>query len=611
MKIKINRNILWARTFVRELASLGVKHACISPGSRNTPLTLAFAECSEIVSYVHIDERSCGFFALGIAKAVDSPVAIVTTSGTAVSELYPAIIEAFYQRVPLIVCTADRPPEHLDCGANQTINQNNIFKNHIRWFIDTGIPEPIIKRIKHIKIIARKAYHESLLHSKGPVHINFPLRKPFEPDSFTDEVNKELVDFAENNFIDKKIFFKEKENIIENEKWFREIFNLLKKYSKGIILAGPESYNPQFRSKCGILSEILSYPVLADGASHLRFGDYNKTNILSGFEGLLRSKEFEKNLRPEIIIQFGRTMTSKALDDYLENCSAQRFMINEFGDWFDPSNRSIASFPCKPHLFCEKMITMLRKNGFKRNGNEWLNMMLKANEISCGAKNKIIEEIEELSEPGIIKELLDILPDETQLMISNSMPIRDFDYFAPLLKKNIIIYNNRGASGIDGITSTALGIASVNKKTTLLLTGDLAFYYDLTGLLAAKKYSIPIIIVIINNNGGGIFEVLPVSKYLSRLNKGKNGQKIFKNYFITPHDLDFAPFVKGFGGNYYLARNKDNFKESLCSALKSKIFSVIEIQTNAAESLRLRNKYWEVIDRELNKKLIQINSINP
>ena len=593
---------------MKELASLGVKYANISPGSRNTPLTIAFAENDEIESYVHIDERCCGFFALGIAKAVDSPVAIVTTSGTAVSELYPAIIEAYYQRVPLIICTADRPPEHLDCGANQTINQNNIFKNHIRWFTDAGVPEPILKRIKHIKIIARKAYYESLFHSKGPVHINFPFRKPFEPDSFTDEISVELIEFAENNFIDRKISFKENENAVEDEKWFREIFDLLKKYSKGIILAGPEAFNPQFRKECGNLSELLGYPVLADGASQLRFGGYNKSNIISGFEALLRSKDFAGNLKPEIIIQFGRTMTSKALDDYLENCSARRFMINEFGDWFDPSNRSIASFPSKPYLFCEKMVNTLRKTGFKRNDASWLEMMLDSNGISCRSKKKVIDEIEELSEPGIIKELLDVLPNDSQLMISNSMPIRDFDYFAPLLEKNIIIYNNRGASGIDGITSTALGIASASRKTTVLLTGDLAFYYDLTGLLAAKKYLIPLVIVIINNNGGGIFEVLPISKYLSGSNNGKKGKDIFTNYFITPHDLDFAPFVKAFGGNYSLIENKVHFKESLCKALEDKKFSVLEIRTNAAESLKLRNKYWEETDRELKRKLIQIDS---
>lgn len=606
MKLKINRNILWARTFVRELASLGVKYACISPGSRNTPLTIAFAECNDIESYVHIDERSCGFFALGIAKASDSPVAIVTTSGTAVSELYPAIIEAYYQRAPLIICTADRPPEHLDCGANQTINQNNIYKNHIRWFIDAGVPEPIIKRIKHIKIIARKAYHESLIHSKGPVHINFPFRKPFEPDYFTDEVNKDILDFAENNLIDKKIFFKGKENKIEDEKWFLELYNLLKKYPKGIILAGPETYNPLFRINCCQLSQILGYPIFADGASQLRFGVYSKENIVSSFEGFLRSKEFVKKLQPDIILQFGRTMTSKALDDYLENCSAARFMINEFGDWFDPSNRSVASFACKPNLFCEKMTKMMNDTGFKRTQNGWLNLLLHADQVSAKVKMKVIEETKDLNEPALIKDTLDVLPDDAELMISNSMPIRDFDYFAPIQSKNIIIHNNRGASGIDGITSTALGIAAINRKTTVLLTGDLAFFYDLTGLLAAKKYSIPLIIIIINNNGGGIFEVLPISKYLSGSNEIKNGKEIFNKYFITPHDLDFSLFVKGYGGNYTLAKNKIHFKESLCSAVKNKTFSVIEIQTNAVKSLNLRNKYWEKADKELNKKLSEI-----
>ena len=358
--MKINRNILWTETFVKELSSAGVKYACISPGSRNTPLTLAFANNKKIKSFVHIDERSCAFFGLGLAKSSRSPVVLVSTSGTATAEFYPAIIEAYQQRIPLIVCTADRPPELLDCGANQTINQNNLYKNHIRWFIDVGLPEPISRRIKHIKVVARRAVYESLIRSKGPVHLNFPFRKPFEPDAYTDDVNQEILDLANEISFDKEEFFKEDEKNISNEKWFIEIFNHLKNFEKGLIIAGPENYDPVFHKKCQELSMELGYPILADGSSQLRFGRYDKNNVLSNFEGFLRSEFFTHNNKPDIILQFGRTITSKALDIYLEKCSAPRFMINEYGDWFDPSNKATAAIACKPFLFCEKMLDIIQ-----------------------------------------------------------------------------------------------------------------------------------------------------------------------------------------------------------------------------------------------------------
>src|SRR5690554_3092295 len=276
MKKKINRNYFWAETFINELTSIGINYACLSPGSRNTPLTLAIANNKKIKSFVHIDERSSAFFALGIAKVTNMPVVVVSTSGTATAELYPAIIEAYQQRVPLIVCTADRPPELLDCGANQTINQNNLYKNHIRWFFDVGLPEPITRRIKHIKVVAVKSVIESCIRSRGPVHLNFPFRKPFEPDAYTDEIDESIIKLAENFEAVKKDFISQTKqlnndeselNDIISERWFNDIFEEIKSKRKGLIIAGPENYHPEFHRNCQRLSELSGYPILADGAS--------------------------------------------------------------------------------------------------------------------------------------------------------------------------------------------------------------------------------------------------------------------------------------------------------------------------------------------------------
>jgi 2-succinyl-5-enolpyruvyl-6-hydroxy-3-cyclohexene-1-carboxylate synthase len=591
MKKKLNRNYFWAETFIKELNSIGVKYACISPGSRNTPLTLAIANNKKIKSFVHIDERCSAFFALGIAKATNTPVILQCTSGTATAELYPAIIEAYQQRVPLIVCTADRPPELLNTGANQTINQNNLYKNHIRWFFDVGLPEPIPRRIRHIKAIAKRAVYESLVHSKGPVHLNFPFRKPFEPDTFTDEVESEVIETSKLVLSDKKDLYKENGKNIVSEKWFKQISRHVTKFKKGLIIAGPENYNESFHINCQKLASLLGYPILADGASQLRFGKHNKENILFSFEGFLRSDLFSQKYKPEIILQFGRTITSKALGLYFEKCSAIRFMINEYGDWFDPANRANASLACKPYLFCEKMIEHLQSKKINRNLGSWFKSIKELDEKSLKVKKEIISKSEFPNECRVIEESVEVLPDKSQLMISNSMPIRDFDYFAPVTKKIINVFNNRGASGIDGITSTALGLAVLEKEHTVLLTGDSAFYYDLNVLLAAKKYKIPLVIILINNNGGGIFEVLPISKY----------GKVFNEYFVAPHNLDFSPIVKTFGGNYSLIKSWGNFRTELKKALKRKEFSVLEIKTDAAASLKLRQAYWKEVNKAINK----------
>ncbi len=590
MNYKINRNTLWTETFVHELVSAGVKYACISPGSRNTPLTLAFANNKNIKSYVLIDERSAAFFALGLAKSSNSPVALVCTSGTATAEFYPAIIEAYQQRVPLIVCTADRPPELLDVGANQTINQNNLYKNHIRWFVDLGLPEPTTRRFKHIKSTARRAVYESFVRSRGPVHLNFPFRKPFEPEFHTDEIEKDVIDFAKKNGDKKKDFVEAEETKnVKDEKWFKQITSQILSIENGLIIVGPENYTPHFPQNIARLAAKLGYPILADGCSNIRFGKHDKRLIISNFDAFLRSESFAKKIRPDFILHFGRTITSKALDTFLEKCSAPRYMINDYGDWFDPSNKSLAALDCKPFLFCERMNEFLEENNFQRNQTEWLNTFLNADNIAGKIKAQIIDKSSALNEPAITSEVLNLLPDDSQIMISNSMPVRDFDYFASNSDKRLAIFNNRGASGIDGITSTALGIKAGKNKPTVLITGDLAFYYDVNGMLAASKYSLPLTIVLINNNGGGIFEILPISNY----------GKVFKDYFVTPHNLDFSHFVKAYNGNYKKVKTRDEFRTAFKNSFKKKNFTVIEVQTNASKSLEQRKKFWNEVSKKL------------
>jgi 2-succinyl-5-enolpyruvyl-6-hydroxy-3-cyclohexene-1-carboxylate synthase len=595
-KFTINKNFIWAETVVKQLCKMGVHYACISPGSRSTPLTLSFAAQKKIKCFVHIDERTSGFFALGLAKATDLPVAIVTTSGTATSELYPAIIEAFQQRIPIIICTADRPPELLNTGANQTINQWNLYRNHIRWFKNIGLPRLSINRLSNLQKIVRKAFEISLIKNKGPVHLNFPFRKPLEPNSFTDEVEKDILAIVTNSIpLTSKETGTDKLSKRESKQISKIADNVIAK-ENGLIIVGPLQYNPEFRTKVKQLSKITGYPILADGVSHLRFKTSKSDNfVLSNYDAFLRSEKFRINRKTGIVLQFGRTVTSVTLEKFMEQSNPLRFVINDFGDLFDPSKKSKPPIKINPVKFCGRLNKILSKSISNRKRNNWHEEFKEAETIAEEIKTSCLKKSNFKIEPKVISELISFIPSNAKIMVGNSLPIRDFDNFVGRTHKHLKLFDNRGASGIDGVTSTALGIALI-EKPTILITGDLSFIHDLNALLPARKYSIPLVVILINNNGGGIFEMLPVS----------SNKKYFNTYFKTPHNLNISSVVKSFGLDYHLIRNAKDLKNKLLNSIQKKSFIVLEIPTDSTSSNKMRNNYWlsstKRIDREFHTK---------
>ena len=589
-KIKVNRNVLWAETFTRELVNSGVKYACISPGSRSTPLTYAFATNKKIKSFAIIDERSSGFFALGLAKAAGYPVVLVCTSGTAAAEFYPAIIEAYQSKIPLIVCTADRPPELQNVGANQTINQNNIYKNHIRWFADAGLPQVNKKRLNHIKLIARRALVECSIKNRGPIHINFPFNEPFEPNTFTNEISHDNLRDIQS--VAKITLNYDRTEGLASKKTIQLISKKIINRPKGIILVGLDNYSKGFFTACSLLSIKTGYPIIADAASNMRFSVHSKQNILTSYDSYLRSEIFISNHKPDLIIQFGRNFSSKALSNFITGCSCETLLVNKFGEWNDPSNEFSSALACEPELLCKELVTLFETNKQIKENRKWLESFVRIDKKASNIKNELIIKSFFPNETRVVTELLKEIPDGSNLMVSNSLPIRDLDLVTPLIQKKITVFHNRGASGIDGIISTALGIAQSSKRKTYLLTGDLAFYYDLNTLLTAKKYSIPLTIILINNNGGRIFEVLPISKY----------KNIFEEYFATPHNLNFSQFVNAFGGNYSDVKSWSDFRKLLKQSQSTNNFSVLEIKTDPKKSLALRRKYFDKVIAGYNLK---------
>lgn len=593
MKIKVNRNILWSKIFIDQLAALGVQYACISPGFRSTPLTYVLSKNRKIKSFVHIDERSSAFFALGLARSTGKPVVVVTTSGTAVAELYPAIIEAYQQRTPLIICTADRPPELIGTGANQTINQHNIFKNHIRWFRDLGLPSISETGLRHLQRIAIKSFQISLTEDSGPVHLNFPFRKPLEPFSYTDVVNKRISRLIPQRFSNNKST--QPTNSSDIIKTIGRLTDELAKTNKGIIIAGPMEYDRELISEIKKLSALLKYPVFADGLSQLRCNAGKKDkNIISNFNSILKSEKFIHEHDPDLILQFGRTPTSSVLESYLEETNAHRYLINSYGDKFDPTRNAKAILAIEPKFFCQHLIAKLKENKNILQKSHWLKEFIQADEISERIKYQIIDSTKFPSEPSIIKEIFNRVTSGSNIFIGNSLPVRDLDNFLSNTSKRLFVHFNRGASGIDGITSTALGVAT-RKRPTVLITGDLSFLHDINALTIAAKYAIPLIIIVINNNGGGIFESLPIA------NRIKN----FDKFFIAPHNLDIASIVRSFGISYQLITTKTKLRLQLKNSLNNKVPSVLEIQTSAARSVELRNKYFDKIKKKLNTEFQQ------
>ncbi len=373
------------------------------------------------------------------------------------------------------------------------------------------------------------------------------------------------------------------------------ILDELIKYDKGIIIVGPMEYDPELIKRIRQFSALVKYPVFADGLSQLRFSaSKSDGNIISNFNSIIKSENFVHKHDPNIIIQFGRTPTSSAVETLLSETTADRYVINHYGDLFDPTRNAKSTLAIDPKIFCESLISQLKSKKFSRQKSDWLKDFIKAEEISNKVKSSLIERSKFQNEPSIITDIFNSIPSGTNVFIGNSLPVRDLDNFLSNTSKRLTIHFNRGASGIDGITSTALGIA-VGKKPTVLITGDLSFLHDLNALSIAVKYSIPITIVVINNNGGGIFNSLPIAQKVNR----------FREFFITPHNLEFSGIVKSFGIKYKLITGRSHLKSHLIKSMNKNSPSVLEIQTNAIKSVDLRNKYFNEVKKKLNKEFLK------
>jgi 2-succinyl-5-enolpyruvyl-6-hydroxy-3-cyclohexene-1-carboxylate synthase len=581
--MKINKNYLWADIFINSLLDAGIKHIVISPGSRNTSLTLAAVDNQEVKAISIIDERGAGFFALGLARFINQPVVLMCTSGTATAEYYPAIIEAFQQRVPLIVCTADRPEYLVDTGANQTIRQANIYKNHIRFFTDFGLPSPTMKDIQAYRKKIAAGLSTAIFKDKGPVHFNFPFEKPFEPHSSTNDISLDV--FAK--ITERKPQIPEIGNFNEGHipaAALRKIERVLSSSKNPLFLVGPGDFDEDFYPSVNELARRYNAVIFGDAASGIRFTKHALSNVVTNYDTFLRTQNIPAEFSPDVIMIFGRTMTSVPVEKLLSESKDFRIVINTYGDRFDPTDKNRLIINRKSKSFLLDMLALPAQMRSAKNNN-LLSYMRKKDASIEARKKKSFSRKGKIQEAELVNFVIAALPDNSTLMLGNSLPIRDYDNFASPVKKKISVKQNRGASGIDGITATAFGLAFENKEHTFLVTGDVSFYYDINSLLIGKKYGIPLTILVINNNGGRIFDMLPVAQY----------GDAYKEYFITPPEIDFKPLVQGFKGNFYSVKTKEALGVSLRKCLKSKTFNVVEIVVDPEYSAKKRSELRKFI----------------
>ncbi|MEH6956899.1 2-succinyl-5-enolpyruvyl-6-hydroxy-3-cyclohexene-1-carboxylic-acid synthase [Neobacillus drentensis] len=560
---------------VAELIFSGVTDVVVSPGSRSTPMAMIMAEHPDLKVHIHVDERSAAFFALGIAKSLNRPVAILCTSGTAAANYFPAIVEARYARVPLIVLTADRPHELREVGAPQAIDQIHLYGKHVKWFSEMALPEKSDEIIRYARTVCARAVAIATSAPAGPVHLNFPFREPLIP-----KLDEELFELNErpNGYI--KV---QNGDLTLSDEHFQEIAKRLTKTNKGVIICGNMG-DPEFPKAVTQLAEQLNFPIMADPLSQLRSGQHSLENIIETYDTFLRVDDAKSFLKPDVILRFGAMPISKALTIFLkENGSAEQYVIDGGGGWRDPSALSTNMIFCNESLFCEKLLTYTVPNS----SSEFLTKWKKINELTKENMNAL-RDITELSEGKLFYQLAEMVPEGATLFVGNSMPIRDLDSFFLNNNKAIKVMANRGANGIDGTVSTALGAALYSKSIYLVL-GDLTFFHDLNGLIVAKLYNIDINILLVNNNGGGIFSFLPQSEH----------PKNFELLFGTPLDLEFEHAVKMFKGEFTKIEDWDHLESEMKKSTNQTGLKVYELRTNRDNNRDEHREFWSFVSGEI------------
>lgn len=531
---------------------------------------LSLAREPGLHAWSHIDERVAGFFALGLAKASGRPVAVACTSGTAAAELMPAVIEAAQARVPLIVLTADRPPELRDVGAGQTIDQLKLYGGAAKWFVELGTHEATPARMRWIRALACRVYATALEGRPGPVHVNVPLREPLVLDAPLPDADPAPARDRGRPWVTRTPVSLPDVSPAQLP---------LAATPRTVVVAGRDERDPALGEAVAAFAAAAGCPLLADPLSGARRGPA----AIAHYDALLRHEPLADALRPQLVLRIGDLPTSKPLRSWLAQLDgAEQVALDPEGSWQDPAGVVTARVAADPRAALAALTTTHGGTG----DAAWLNRWRTADRAAAQGIAATLGD--ELSEPRVAAELAAALPAEATLFVAASMPIRDLETFAAAHEASAggpRVLSNRGANGIDGTVATALGVAAAGDGPVVLHVGDVALAYDLTALLSARRLGLDLTIVLVNNDGGGIFHFLPVA----------GETDAFSEHVATPHGLDFAQAAAPFGARHVLVADPAALRPELARALGAGGITIVEVRTERDANVVLHRRVWDAV----------------
>jgi 2-succinyl-5-enolpyruvyl-6-hydroxy-3-cyclohexene-1-carboxylate synthase len=579
---------LLLRAFVDELARCGLRDACTSPGSRCTPLVLSLAREPRLRCHSHIDERCSGFFALGLAKTSGRPVAVTCTSGTAAAELLPAAIEAHEAGVPLLILTADRPPELRENGAGQTIDQVKLYGDAAKWFFEVGVLEmqgggqegegdigdAARARLRWMRTLACRAYWRALEGRPGVVHFNFPLREPLA------RSEDEPLPHDDTGRPDGRPLVTCTPARPTAPEDARSLAVPVAAARRGVVVAGRYERDTALGEAAAAFCAAAGWPLLADPLSGARRGEA----AVAHYDALLRHGPFAASVTPDLVLRVGDLPTSKPLRGWLAGLrDVPQAAIEQEGRWQDPDATLCRRFALEPAAALRALARDAPADP------DWLQTWRSADERAAEAILGVLG-AEGLCEPAVAAELGVLLPEEATLFVASSMPVRDIESFWPARADPPRVLCNRGANGIDGTVSSAFGAAAAGPGPVVLLVGDVALAHDIGGLLAARRLELDLTIVLIDNGGGGIFDFLPVAD-------APAAEDLYTRHIATPTGLDFAAAARLYGLAHETAGDVLAFRTALERALagRPRRAGIIEVRTDRAENVALHRRAWAAV----------------
>ena len=568
-----NLNSLWGYLIVEELIRNKINYFVLSPGSRSTPLTVAVARHPQAEKIICYDERGAGFHALGYARATGNPAVLICTSGTAAANYFPAVIEAAVEHLPMIIFSADRPPELRQTGANQTIQQVNLYGEYARWQFDLPCPDEKISPQMLLSTVDQAIYR-ARRSPCGVVHINCMFREPLAPTQ--EKFNREYLNSVEKWLKSGQLYTHHTGSVHTlQEEELKKLAKLLQKTSRGILVVG-KLKSPDETQAVMKLAKKLNWAVFADIQSGLRLSTENH-NIIHYFDQLILREDWHQGKPWEIVFQIGDRLISKRLLQLIEKSPPQDYiLLLNHPSRHDPAHRVTRRLEGDISHICEQLCQKLSQG----KTSTWTKNLQRQSQQMYHTIDDFLFSSPEINEPALARLISRHIPPQNGLFLASSMAVRLMDMYAMPQAENIVVAANRGASGIEGTIACAAGFAVGLAAPVTLLIGDLACFHDLNSLYLLKYIPQPVIVVIINNGGGGIFSFLPIAQF----------EDVFETYFATPHQLKFRQAAEMFNLDYYYPQTLAEFASTYQAAIQSQVSTIIEVSTNREESWALQQE---------------------